>query len=79
MTAFTVTLNDDNSPMEEDGGQLTFNQVAILKKLLSRSAERSLSLHFSQENQQAFAEEIGYRKALIDFSSHFNINEEFTK
>ena len=79
MTAFTVTLNDDNSPMEEDGGQLTFNQVAILKKLLSRSAERSLSLPFSQENQQAFAEEIGYRKALLDFSSHFNINEEFTK
>ena len=59
----------------KDGEQLTNYQTSILKTLLSNSANKTLITGFSPENQQVIAEELGYRRALLEFQSYFSSQE----
>lgn len=73
---YQITINTDIDQTENDGGQMTLAAHAILKSMLEKSSVRTLSMEFSQENQQRIAEEIGYRKAILEFISYFTLPQE---
>lgn len=68
----TVTLGQREFIEKKDGEQLTIYQNNIIKSLISDSANKTFHMKFSVENQQAIAEELGYRRALLDFLAYFD-------
>lgn len=70
-----VNIGGPNFVERKDGEQLTIYSNSILKALMTDSVNRTMSMEFSVENQQRIAEEIGYRRALLEFSSYFGSQE----
>lgn len=70
-----LDLRNSAFPEHKDGEQMTIYTKHILNTLLANSVKRTLSLEFSEQNQQFIAEELGYRRALLDFSSFFGSQE----
>ena len=68
---FSITLNADVNFPNKDGEPLPIYAHNIITQLLAQSVERQIALPFIEKNQQAIAEEIGYRKALMEFASFF--------
>lgn len=76
MPSFKVDVGDIPLPENKDGVTLPADALIILKQLLGLSANRTLALPLTLENQQRFAEEIGYRRALLEFASFFELPQE---
>lgn len=76
MIELNITLYKEEDPSVQEGEQMTLYAHTILKTLLSNSVQKSLRMPFAHENQQEFAEEIGYRRALQDFASYFTFPQE---
>lgn len=72
---YQITVGQSNFIERKDGEQLTIYQNHIINSLLSDSANKTLSTGFSPENQQLLAEELGYRRALLEFLSYFSSQE----
>lgn len=70
-----VVIGEPHFVPQEDGEQLTNYSNSILNSLMSDSVNRTLHLEFSAANQQKIAEEIGYRRALLDFLTFFSSQE----
>lgn len=76
MTIFNIPLGELNLVENKDGERLTAAALTIIKQLLAMSATRTLTMSLDLENQQKFAEEIGYRRALLEFASYFETPQE---
>lgn len=68
---FEIDLGSSSLPEAKDGEELTTYTRTTIKTLLASSAKRTLTFPFSIENQQKIAEEIGYRRALLDLLFYF--------
>lgn len=71
---FQITLENPETVEANDGEQLTAYAAAILTQMLAESVERQLSISFAPENAQRVSEEIGFRRGLQVFASHFSGN-----
>lgn len=71
----SIDLGSPNFPEHKEGEQLTSYSMTILNSLLTDSINKTLGMDFSVENQQKIAEEIGYRRALLEFQSYFSSQE----
>ena len=76
MIEINLTLYKEKDPSAQEGEQMTLYSYSILKTLLESSAQRTLLLNFTQDNQQIIAEEIGYRRALQDLATYFTFPQE---
>lgn len=70
-----ITLGKLENPECKDGEQLTIYQNSIIKALYTNSFQRTLHMGFTPENQQKIAEELGYRRAILDFLNFFGSQE----
>lgn len=72
-----LTIGKMENPESKDGEQLTIYQNSIIKALYANSFQRTIHTGFTPENQQKIAEELGYRRALLDFLNYF-VSQENT-
>lgn len=72
----TIDLDSLNLlPLDTTNESLTTHTKLIVNSLLTNSITRTLSMPFTPDNQQRIAEELGYRRALLEFLSYFTPQE----
>lgn len=71
---YQITLNNPTDIERQDGEEMPIYLRNIIQQLLSNSAQRQLGMNFTEQNQLIVAEEIGYRRALLDLSNFYQEN-----
>lgn len=68
---YELVLNSATDIERQDGEPMPTYLSQIIKQLLSNSAQRQLSLNFTEQNRLQIAEEIGYRRALQELATFY--------